>query len=61
MEPKTYRDAIIAAQGSTFLWTQDYARTHRVVAERLRDFGLAAALVLLASGAAGFLSMQLGR
>jgi hypothetical protein len=56
----TYRQAVRNGQGSTFLWTEHYAdRTRGArVAEALRDAAFGLALVVLAAGVAGFVTLE---
>ena len=56
----TYREQVRNGQGSTFLWTEHYAdRTPGARAsETLRDAAFALGLVVLASGVAGFLTLE---
>jgi hypothetical protein len=56
----TYGETVRNGQGSTFLWTEHYADHER--AERLfetaRDAAFGLALVVLAAGVAGFLTLE---
>jgi len=58
---KTEKEAIVNGQGSTLLWTEHYggARTsgERAV-EMARDAAFGLALVLMAAGVAGFLTLE---
>jgi hypothetical protein len=56
----TYRERVRNGQGSTFLWTEHYAdRTPAARAgETLRDAAFALGLMVLASGVAGFLTLE---
>jgi hypothetical protein len=55
------RDAVVNGQGSTLLWTEHYGtdltRSTRVV-EALRDAVFGLALVVMAAGVAGFLTLE---
>jgi len=55
------RDAVVNGQGSTLLWTEHYG-TGRTSAERaaevLRDTAFGLALVVMAAGVAGFLTLE---
>jgi hypothetical protein len=54
------RDAVVNGQGSTLLWTEHYAdRTRSArVAEHFRDAAFGLALVVMAAGVAGFLTLE---
>jgi hypothetical protein len=55
------RDAVVNGQGSTLLWTEHYGtgRTRVArVAEALRDAAFGLALVVMAAGVAGFLTIE---
>lgn len=56
----TYREAVRVGQGSTFLWTEHYAdRTPGArLFETARDAAFGLALVVLAAGVAGFLTIE---
>jgi hypothetical protein len=56
----TYREQVRNAQGSTFLWTEHYADRTRGAraAETLRDAAFALGLMVLASGVAGFITLD---
>lgn len=56
----TYRETVRNGQGSTFLWTEHYAdRTPTARAgEVLQDAVFGLALVVLAAGVAGFLTLE---
>jgi hypothetical protein len=56
----TYREAVRMAQGSTFLWTEHYAdRTASArLLETARDAAFGLALVVMAAGVAGFLTLE---
>ncbi len=60
MSNTSQHDMIVATQGSTFLWTEHYPERQRTLLERLQSLGLAVAVLVLATGAAGFLAMQAG-
>ena len=55
------RDAIVNGQGSTLLWTEHYG-TGRTPGERaaevLEDAAFGLALVVMAAGVAGFLTLE---
>jgi len=55
------REAVVNGQGSTLLWTEHYG-TGRTRAERavevLRDAVFGLALVVMAAGVAGFLTLE---
>jgi hypothetical protein len=55
------RDAVRNGQGSTFLWTEHYGtgRTRGArVAEVVEDAAFGLALVVMAAGVAGFLTLE---
>jgi hypothetical protein len=56
----TYRQAVRNGQGSTFLWTEHYADSERRVRifETMRDAAFGLALVVMAAGVAGFLTLE---
>ena len=56
----TYRQAVRNGQGSTFLWTEHYADHERAarVFETARDAAFGLALMVLAAGVAGFLTLE---
>ncbi len=60
MDFPSQHDMIVAAQGSTFLWTEHYGEGRPNLVERLQGLAFAAAVALLASGTAEFLSMRAG-
>jgi hypothetical protein len=58
---KAEHEAVVNGQGSTFLWTEHYGdgRTRAVrAAEVGRDAAFGLALVVLAAGVAGFLTLD---
>ena len=56
----TYRETVRNGQGSTFLWTEHYAERERAarLLETARDAAFGLALVVLAAGVAGFLTLE---
>ena len=56
----TYRQAVRTGQGSTFLWTEHYADHEHAarVLETARDAAFGLALMVLAAGVAGFLTLE---
>ena len=56
----TYRETVRNGQGSTLLWTEHYADRERRARlfETMRDAVFGLALVVLAAGVAGFLTLE---
>jgi hypothetical protein len=56
----TYGETVRNGQGSTLLWTEHYADHERAarILETARDAAFGLALVVLAAGVAGFLTLE---